>query len=128
MEPIGRDEIERAEISWIKDSQIDLQQNASFDKVRTNLDIRKQNDILIGYGRLKSSDLSLGAKFPSMLPRDHMFTELVVWDCHQRVHHCKVRAALAEVRSRFWIIRGRQYVKKALKGYLICKNLEGKAF
>ena len=128
LEPISIDEIERAEISWVKDSQIDLQQSASFDKVKTNLDIRKQNEILISYGRLENSDLSLGAKFPIMLPRDHMFTELVVWDCHQRVHHCKVRATLAEIRSRFWVTRGRQYVKKVLKGCLICKKLEGKAF
>ena len=112
----------------MKDSQIDLQQSASFDKVKTNLDKRKQNGILISYGKLEKSDLSLGAKFPIILPRDHMFTELVVWDCHQRIHHCKVRATLAEIRLRYWVTRGRQYVKKVLKGCLICKKLEGKAF
>ena len=63
-----------------------------------------------------------------VLPRDNTFTELIVWDCHQKVHHCKVRSTLAELRSRFWVIKGRQYVKKVLKGCFICKKLEGKAF
>ena len=128
LEPLSATEIEKSETSWVKDSQIDLQQSAEFDKTRTNLDIRQVSDILICHGRLENSDLDLGAKFPMVLPRDHKFTELIIWDCHRKVHHCKVRATLAEVRARFWITKGRQYIKKVLKGCFICKKLEGKAF
>ena len=128
LEPLSATEIEKSEASWVKDSQIDLQQSAEFDKTRTNLDIRQVSDILICHGRLENSDYDLGAKFPMVLPRDHKFTELIIWDCHQKVHHCKVRATLAEVRARFWITKGRQYIKRVLKGCFICKKLEGKAF
>ena len=128
LEPLSAVEIQKSEIRWIKDSQIDLQRSAGFDKARENLDIREINEVLICHGRLENSDLDLGAKYPMVLPRDNKLTELIVWDCHQRVHHCKVRSTLAELRSRFWVIKGRQYVKKVLKGCFICKKLEGKAF
>ena len=101
LELLSAVEIQKLEIRWIKDSQIDLQQSAGFGKARENLDIREINEVLICHGKLENSDLDLGAKFPMVLPRDNTFTELIVWDCHQRVHHCKVRSTLAELRSKF---------------------------
>ena len=84
-----------AELALVKDSQMDLKQSTNFGKIQRNLDIREQDDLLICHGRLENSYLDLGAKFPIILPRDHKLTELIVWDCHHRVKHCKVRATLA---------------------------------
>ena len=128
LDPLSTDELNKAELALIKDAQIDLQQDVAFEKIRKNLDIRNQDDVLLCHGRLENSDLELGARFPVILPRDHKLTELIVWDCHNRVHHCKVRATLAEVRGRFWITRGLQYVKKILRACFICRKLEGKAY
>ena len=49
-------------------------------------------------------------------------------DCHRRVHHYRERATLAELRSKFWVTRGRQCVKRVIKSCLICKKLEGRAY
>ena len=48
------------------------------------------------------------AKKPCLLPKDSLFTNFVVQECHQRVLHGGVNATLAEVRRQFWIPNGRQ--------------------
>ena len=121
-------EIEGAEKMLIKDAQEELKQSPNFKKLCTNLDLRDREGILVCHGRLENADLETEAKFPIILPRDHKITELIVLDCHNRVHHCKLRATLSELRSRFWVTRGRQYVKKILIRCFICRKLEGKAF
>ena len=63
-----------------------------------------------------------------MLPKNHKFLELVILDCHERVHHCKERATLAELRVRFWITKGRHYIKRFINSCFICERLEGKPF
>ena len=68
------------------------------------------------------------AKFPIILPRDDKFTELVVLDCHKRALHSRERGTLSEFRSRFWVTRGRQYVKKLIKNCFTCRKLEGKSY
>ena len=52
----------------------------------------------------------------------------MIIDCHIRSHHCGVKGTLAELRSRFWISKGRQHVKKILKKCIVCKKLESKPF
>ena len=65
-------------------------------------------------GRLVNSDLESEARRPVILPRQHRFTRLVIEECHQGVHHSGVRATFAELRSRYWVPRGRQVVKRIL--------------
>ena len=77
---------------------------------------------------MENSDLDLESKYPIILPKEHKLAQLIVLDCHEKVHHVKVRATLAELRSRFWITRGRQFVKKILKPCFRCRYLEGKSF
>lgn len=78
-----------------------MQNSSDIKKTSKNLDIRSMNGILVCHGRLENSDLEIESRFPIILPKDHKFTELVVRDCHSLVKRCKVRATLAEVRSRF---------------------------
>lgn len=121
-------EIGEAERSWILDAQEDVKSNASFEKTRVNLGLVKEDGIYICRGRLANSDLEAQSKFPIILPRDHRFTHLVILDCHKRVHHLKVGATLAELRSKFWVPKGRQCVKKIIKPCFRCKLLDSKAF
>ena len=53
---------------------------------------------------------------------------LAVRYCHNLFKHCRARATLAEIRSRFWTTNGRQYVKKVLRDCFVCRKLEGNAF
>ena len=124
---VGRievDEIRQAEMIWIKNVQETLVDSPIYRKVSEQLGIVSQDGILVCKGRLENSDLGISGKFPIILPRDNKFTEMIILDCHEKVYHCKVRGTLAEVRSRFWITRGRQYVKKVLKHCFVCRKLE----
>ena len=79
-------------------------------------------------GRVVNSDLEFDARRPVFLPRKHHLTELIIRDFHERVHHTGVRATLAELRSKFWVPRGRQEVKGALSECVTCKKLKGKPY
>ena len=125
---LSAEEIKEAENTWVRDSQITLQEDANFGKIRESLDIVEQNGVLVCRGRLEHSDLEERAKFPIILPKNCHFTDLVILQCHEQVHHCKVRSTLAELRARYWITQGRQYVKKVIHDCFICRKLEGKPY
>ena len=62
-------------------------------------------------GRLNRAELPYDAAHPMILPKKHHITRLVVADVHHRCRHAGVNHVLAQVRSRYWIIDGRQEVK-----------------
>ena len=79
-------------------------------------------------GRLSNADLHYTAKYPALLPHEHYFTKLVVESCHERVNHCGVKDTLAELRTQFWVVRGRQFARSTLSRCILCKRLEGKPY
>ena len=79
-------------------------------------------------GRIENSTLPYSAKFPVLLLRKHHFTNLVILNCHESVKHNGVRETLTEVRSNYWIIKGRQTVKNLLSKCIVCKKLQGKPY
>ena len=121
-------DISEAEKLWLIDAQLTLQSQQDFPKVKESLGIVLQGQFLVCKGRLGNSDLPLEAKFPIILPRDHRLTELIIFECHKNVRHMKTAATLTEFRSRFWVSKGRQYVKKVLKECLICRKFDGKPY
>ena len=86
------------------------------------------NGVLRCKGRLEYSDLPHDAKEPIILPKDHRLTYPQIQQCHKRVLHSGVRGTLAELRSRIWVPKGRQVVKKVLSQCIVCKKLEGTSF
>ncbi|XP_065058886.1 uncharacterized protein LOC135686560 [Rhopilema esculentum] len=128
LDKLSAEKIIRAEKEWIKDAQSLVKGSKVFEKVRTSLGIEDENGLLVCKGKLKNSDLSLEAKHPIFLPKEHKLTELIVRDCHERVMHCLVRGTLAELRARFWVTKARQFVKKVLHSCFVCRKLEGRPY
>ena len=65
----------RAELLWIRDVQLTLLQEKSFDELRRHLDLFQDgNGLWRCGGRLKLAEVDYGAKHPILLPRDHHFT------------------------------------------------------
>ena len=62
------------------------------------------------------------------LDPQNKLTELIVRESHNRVYHNGVKETLTELRSRFWIIRGRQFVRKIIYRCVVCKKHEGKPY
>ena len=51
---------------------------------------------------------------------------MVIINSHQHVCHSGVNSTLNKIRSTYWIVKGRQTVKKTLQGCYIFKYVQGK--
>lgn len=119
-------EVREAETVWIKAAQEVLKVQSNYSQLEVRLQIIEQDNILRCQGRLRHADLEIEAKNPRILPKHHKLTELIIMFCHEQVHHCGLRATLAQVRSQFWVPRGRQTVKQVIKQCLVCTKHQGK--
>ena len=128
VEPLTVPEIMLAERFWIMEVQAELQNESKYNLLVQQLGIEENQGILRCRGRLENADLEMEGKFPIILPRKHRFTELLVRKMHAKVGHEGLRVTLAEVRSKYWITKGRQFVKKVIKPCVVCKKLEGRAY
>ncbi len=64
-------------------------------------------------GRLcQSSDLLPDAMHPVVLDPAHPITKLIVKDYDDRLHHPGAERLFAELRRKYWILRGREVVRK----------------
>ena len=60
---------------------------------------------------MEKADVPRNAKHPIILPRKHPITELVIREAHERLHHAGINHVLADTRTQYWIVNGRQAVK-----------------
>ena len=116
------EEIQKAEELWIKNTQMMLKGRKSYPQVKTQLAVIEINGVLHCQGRLQDE-----SKFPILLPQDSRFTSLLIAECHKRTRHRGVNTTLAEVRSKFWVLKGRQAVKQQLRQCMICSKRNAKA-
>ena len=106
------EELVEAEGFWIKKAQTELKEQKNYEQLSNSLRLVEEEGVLRCKGRLKNSDLELSAGYPIILPKDHRLTELLVRKSHSDVHHCDVRATLCRLRSKYWVVKGRQLVKR----------------
>ena len=52
---------------------------------------------------------------PIIIPSRHQFSRLIIQEAHEKVHHSGIGLTLSSVRQRFWILRGRDSVKRVLR-------------
>ena len=119
-------EIKAAEDAWFKD--IKNQHKATSEQVN-QLGLRVDgNGILRCFGRFQQHE----DQQPIYLPKQHHLTSLLIMDSHRRVLHMGVASTLAEIRSRFWVPKGRQEVKKMIKKMIRscnrCKRYSAKPY
>ena len=75
-------------------------------------------------GRLHFADhLPYDTRHSILLPKDHAVTRLVIVDAHERLGHgTGVEHALTELRSRFWIVKGRRMVRSVTEACAECRR------
>ena len=96
--PLSTNEIQEAEILWIKEMQGHLQ----VDELEKQLGLFKdEKGIIRCRGRLGNSQASYDTKFPALLSRNHHVTSLIIRYCHERVMHNGLKETLTEVRSKY---------------------------
>ena len=79
-------------------------------------------------GHRKNSCLTFETRHPIPLPREHHITSLIIWEYHKNVLHNGTNQTLQELRTRFWVIKGRQLVKKTIYKCKLCKKLQGLSY
>ena len=133
------DEIQRAEEFWVREAQ----RNA-FDRELNEMNAQRGSDnrhhrsavdssirrlcpqldsrglIRVG-GRLQRSQLPYEARHPLLLPKKGPVTKLIIRHYHEEGdHQLGLEHTLAELRQRYWILHGREAVKKHNAGCPEC--------
>ena len=65
---------------------------------------------------------------PVLLPANHPVMDLLIRDEHIRHSHAGVKTTHSSLRERFWIVRGRQQVKRVLNKCVTCNKLQSRPF
>ena len=124
---ITEEEIAHAELQWLRSVQKNLKAQANYGHLEHKFGLYEdENEIVRCQGRIANADLPYETRFPALLPRNHYISTLLVRQAHERVHHSKVAATLAQLRMRFWIVTKRQLVKKITSRCTVCRRYEGR--
>ena len=80
----------------------------------------KEGIIRLG-GRIELTDLPYGSRHPPIPPGSHLFTKKVLTAFHARLKHVGSEFLLTNVRQHFWIVRGREAVKRVNRDCQDCR-------
>ena len=84
-----------------------------------------ENGVVRCKGRINNAPLPENARNPILLPSKHEFVRLIIQQSHCLVKHNGIKDTLTNLRERFWIIRGRESVKKLIRSCRVCRKFEG---
>lgn len=118
-------EMSAAETFWIKQAQAQAFPGGENEGSLTRLNPKSDGDGLLRMdGRLRfADDLPYNTRHPILLPKNHPVTRLVVVDAHERLGHGSgVEHVLTELRSRFWIVKGRRVVRSITEACAECRR------
>ena len=115
-------EIAEAETLWVTVAQAILSKDKSFDMWKKQFGLFLDGRIWRCKGRLEKADLPYSTRHPALLPKHHLLTDLIIRESHERVMHNGVKETLAETRSKYWIIHGRQSVRQVLLKCVTCRR------
>lgn len=124
-------ELQMAENSLIRNVQAEyymneidaLQNGRELDKKSSLLTLSPfidRNGILRMGGRLSNALVSYEQKHPAILPPYHPFTSLLIRMYHRENLHSGTQFVLCFLRRKYWIIHGRNAVKKEVKFCVKC--------
>ena len=84
------------------------------------------NGLLRCGGQINNATVPYDVKFPYLIPKTYSFTKLEVISTHAVVLHNGVSELLNFMWSQYWIIQGRNFVKKIIHECSTCKCYERK--
>ncbi|KAJ8369138.1 hypothetical protein SKAU_G00091660 [Synaphobranchus kaupii] len=78
-------------------------------------------------GRLRrSGDLEEDAIHPIVLDSHHPVTKLIIQDFDEKIHHPGAERVFAEVRRRYWVLRGREAIRHHQRHCTECRKWRGR--
>ena len=120
---ISTEEIIESEKLWIRHEQ--MLQKSRDDNINLILDDDK---IQRAKTRIsEANNLPYDIRFPIVLQGGRRFVTLLILHQHYKVKHLGVESTLASLRTRLWITKARQNVKKVLSRCVTCKFCQSRA-
>jgi len=74
-------------------------------------------------GHLVHADLPYQQKHPSLLPRTHPFTHLLIDDTHRQHKHPGATTLQSIIQQHYWIVASRQVIKSRLRHCIACYRI-----
>ena len=105
MGPLSTEEILDSEVVWVKELQKTLDQQKLNDLSSSLGPFLDSHGVTRCKGRLMKSDLPYETRCPALIPPSNL-TTLIIRGCHERVIHNGVKETLAELRTRYWLVKG----------------------
>ncbi|KAJ8981408.1 hypothetical protein NQ317_010347 [Molorchus minor] len=96
--------------------------NSKSPLLKLNPYIDEDNVIRVG-GRLNKSNFNFNKKHPIVLPKNHLFSMLLIRHEHTRLLHAGPQQVLASLRERFWILSARSLVNKVIHNCITCYKI-----
>ncbi|XP_025997894.2 uncharacterized protein LOC113006176 [Solenopsis invicta] len=134
--PLCAQEIEEAEIRVTKIFQASrfaselkkLTNKQTANKKIASLDpfIDQHGLIRVG-GRLRKSNLTFAQKHPILIPNNHFLTDLIIKETHERYFHSGIQTTLYTIRQKFWLLDGRNQVRKIVRSCIRCFRFNANA-
>ncbi|XP_046347391.2 uncharacterized protein LOC124128018 [Haliotis rufescens] len=82
-----------------------------------------ESDLIRVGGRLQRAEsLNTGIKHPILLDPQHVITKLIIRDQDEKLLHYGQERILAEIRRRFWILRGREAIRRHQRQCSTCQK------
>ena len=125
---LSAEELKHAEMLLIRNEQKNIKKSRLEELKKQLGTFTDTEGIIRCKGRLSKSSLEYETKNPILLPRDTHFTRLIILHSHKEVLHNGTKETLAEIRSRFWIVKGRQMVKKTIRPCVTCRRIQGQSY
>ena len=125
---VNSEELKAAETLWIKENQKCFD-NKKLDSLTKDLNlICDKNGLIRCKGRLKNTPLPYDTKTPVLLNSNYRLAELIVIDFHTKLHHISIKQTLTEVRQKFWILKGKNFIRKILRKCITCKKFNSQSY
>ena len=114
-------ELNEAKLDWCKYEQSFIVKEKHFGKQKLALNLfYDEKGLYRSNTRVNPGKLKYFQEYSILLRSNSHFTRLVILQCHEDVHHCSLENTLNRVCCDYWVIKGRQTVKKILsKGFLV---------
>ena len=118
-------ELSDAQTFWLRKAQIESFPSREKDQRLLRFSPLLDKDGLLRLdGRLRlAEDLSYDTRHPVILPKNHPVTRLVIVDAHEKLGHgTGTEHLLTELRSQFWIVKGRLMVRTVVENCPECRR------
>ena len=109
-------ELKESKKLWILYERNVIISKEKFTKIKNSLNLfYDENNFLRGKTRTGSVEtFSHDKKCLILLNKDSYVPKLIIFNVHESIYHSGVTSTLIFIRSKFWIVKGRQTVKEIL--------------